>query len=251
MANAQSEPSMDEILASIRRIISEEDDVAPDSNSDQDPLNLDESTAVKTDPIVSAQDALAKAKPSAADGPAEKPAAAQPAPAKPAPVKAAVAETPAPVAAAAPAESAPKSAPVPEVSAESPAAPEASAVVEVAQTPTPPAADPVDDFDNEPEAAPVAGIFERPESVSPERLAANMATAAASQLISDGTASQAAEAFGSLERNVRMSTGSGRSIEDLIESMLAPMLQGWLDDNLSRIVEEKVEEEVRRIARRG
>ncbi|RFB04702.1 DUF2497 domain-containing protein [Parvularcula marina] len=50
MANPQSEPTMDEILASIRRIISEEDE-APEAKSPPslEPLTLDESSSVSID----------------------------------------------------------------------------------------------------------------------------------------------------------------------------------------------------------
>lgn len=70
------------------------------------------------------------------------------------------------------------------------------------------------------------------------------------ELVSRTASDQAAGAFGALQQNMRLSTSSGRTIEDVIEAMLAPMLKEWLEANLPRIVEEKVEEEVRRIARR-
>ncbi|MEM6648707.1 MAG: DUF2497 domain-containing protein, partial [Pseudomonadota bacterium] len=59
-----------------------------------------------------------------------------------------------------------------------------------------------------------------------------------------------AGAIGTLEQNMRLTNSNSRTIEDVIEAMLAPMLKQWLDENLPRIVEDKVEEEVRRIARR-
>ncbi|MEM9422338.1 MAG: DUF2497 domain-containing protein, partial [Pseudomonadota bacterium] len=97
-----------------------------------------------------------------------------------------------------------------------------------------------------PEQAPGPSVQDAPSAPS-----GSLASQIDDVILSQGSASQAAEAFGSLERNVRMSAGSARTIEDLVEAMLAPMIKGWLDDNLPRIVEEKVEEEVRRIARRG
>ena len=42
----------------------------------------------------------------------------------------------------------------------------------------------------------------------------------------------------------------GRSLEDLTRDMLRPMLKEWLDDNLPRIVQDRVDEEVERLARR-
>jgi uncharacterized protein len=44
---------------------------------------------------------------------------------------------------------------------------------------------------------------------------------------------------------------SGNSVEALVVAMLRPMLKDWLDANLPRIVEDKVETEVARIARRS
>jgi cell pole-organizing protein PopZ len=42
----------------------------------------------------------------------------------------------------------------------------------------------------------------------------------------------------------------GRSLEDLTRDMLRPMLKDWLDENLPRIVQDRVDEEVERLARR-
>ena len=42
----------------------------------------------------------------------------------------------------------------------------------------------------------------------------------------------------------------GRSLEDLTRDMLRPMLKEWLDENLPRIVQDRVDEEVERLARR-
>ena len=41
----------------------------------------------------------------------------------------------------------------------------------------------------------------------------------------------------------------GRSLEDVTRELLRPLIKSWLDENLPRIVEAKVEEEVQRIAR--
>ncbi len=42
----------------------------------------------------------------------------------------------------------------------------------------------------------------------------------------------------------------GRSLEDLTRDMLRPMLKNWLDENLPRIVQDRVDEEVERLSRR-
>ena len=42
---------------------------------------------------------------------------------------------------------------------------------------------------------------------------------------------------------------NARTLEDLISEMLAPMLKGWLDDNLPSLVERLVKEEIDRVSR--
>lgn len=88
-------------------------------------------------------------------------------------------------------------------------------------------------FDDAPETGHVSALDEEPET-----------------MISTVSASAAADAFGALEENIRIAQGEGQTLEGLVEKMLEPMLKAWLDENLPRIVEEKVEEEVRRISRR-
>ncbi len=227
MANAQSEPSMDEILASIRRIISEEDEAtseAPDTEAGskpaaQDPLQLDDESAVEPSaspvnedesPAPNLMEETVQDAPQTPDIPTE------------------------PASDMTPAEE-PTVTPFP-------ASETAESVGGNVETTSLPQASP---STSETAASPAA--YGEP-TASP---AASLSSQIADSLLSDGSAAQAAEAFGSLERNVRLSSGSGRTIEDLVEAMLAPMIKGWLDDNLPRIVEEKVEEEVRRIARRG
>ena len=41
----------------------------------------------------------------------------------------------------------------------------------------------------------------------------------------------------------------GRTLEDLTSDLLRPLLKAWLDENLPDIVRDRVDEEVRRIAR--
>jgi len=44
--------------------------------------------------------------------------------------------------------------------------------------------------------------------------------------------------------------GPGRSLEDVTRELLRPMIKTWLDENLPRIVQDRVDEEVERLARR-
>lgn len=85
-----------------------------------------------------------------------------------------------------------------------------------------------------PEPEPTAPIFDRDE--------------AADNLVGDQAASAAASAFGSLSSALLMPK-DGRTLEDVVRELLRPLLKEWLDQNLPRIVETKVEEEVQRIAR--
>jgi cell pole-organizing protein PopZ len=69
-------------------------------------------------------------------------------------------------------------------------------------------------------------------------------------IVEEATAAAASSAFMSLSQSVQVSDGQGRTLEDLVVEMLRPMVKDWLDANLAQIVEEKVEEEVQRVARR-
>lgn len=66
-------------------------------------------------------------------------------------------------------------------------------------------------------------------------------------LTDDNTAGAAAGALGKLIS--KMDFGSENTLEGLVRELLKPMVKEWLDANLARIVEEKVEAEVQRIAR--
>lgn len=66
-------------------------------------------------------------------------------------------------------------------------------------------------------------------------------------LTDDNTADAAAGALGKLISKMEM--GGDNTIEGLVRELLKPMMKDWLDANLPKIVEEKVEAEVQRIAR--
>lgn len=71
------------------------------------------------------------------------------------------------------------------------------------------------------------------------------------EIVDSTTASAAAAAFGNLSRSVRVSDGEGQTLEAIVTDMMRPLVKEWLDQNLTRIVEDKVEYEVQRLARRG
>lgn len=73
--------------------------------------------------------------------------------------------------------------------------------------------------------------------------------AGAAALISDAAGEQVAAAFDDLARAIR--EGQMKSMEEMAREMLRPMLQEWLDDNLPRLVERLVRDEIERVARGG
>ncbi len=68
-------------------------------------------------------------------------------------------------------------------------------------------------------------------------------------LVGSYAAEASAGHFGALARSVAMPK-EGRTLEDLVREMLKPLLRDWLDQNLSPIVEARVQAEVERISRR-
>ncbi len=66
-------------------------------------------------------------------------------------------------------------------------------------------------------------------------------------LTAEPIADAAAGALGKLISRIDISSES--SIDGLVREILKPMMKEWLDAKLARIVEEKVEAEVQRIAR--
>jgi len=68
------------------------------------------------------------------------------------------------------------------------------------------------------------------------------------RLVSEPSAFAAASHFDNLSAAIAM-PAAGRTLEDLTRELLRPLLKAWLDENLPRIVEAKVTEEVERISR--
>lgn len=109
--------------------------------------------------------------------------------------------------------------------------------VAVAPAPVEPA--PVEPAPVEPAPAPAPAPMEKAMSASP---AYDQTT-----LTDDSTANAAAGALGKLIS--KMDLGGDNTLEGLVREMLRPMIKEWLDTNLASIVEEKVEAEVQRISR--
>lgn len=68
-------------------------------------------------------------------------------------------------------------------------------------------------------------------------------------LISERTGRQVAAAFGELTEAFEASRR--KSFDELAAEMMRPMLQDWLDNNLPTLVEKLVREEIERVARAG
>ncbi len=66
-------------------------------------------------------------------------------------------------------------------------------------------------------------------------------------LVSPAVGEQVARSFGDLA--LAIDSSARRSFDEIAEDMLRPMLQEWLDDNLPTLVERLVREEIERVAR--
>ncbi|MFC5990491.1 PopZ family protein [Limoniibacter endophyticus] len=69
------------------------------------------------------------------------------------------------------------------------------------------------------------------------------------KMLSEQAGQQIAAAFGEL--NVALEANRRRELDEMAKTMLRPMLQDWLDNNLPSLVEKLVREEIERIARGG
>jgi cell pole-organizing protein PopZ len=68
-----------------------------------------------------------------------------------------------------------------------------------------------------------------------------------SQLLSNATTAAVDSAFNTLAQTVLVQ--NARTLEDLVREMLRPMLKTWLDDNLPAMVERLVRAEIERVSR--
>lgn len=113
-----------------------------------------------------------------------------------------------------------------------------------APEPDPVAVEPMLEPEPEPEPEPVAAAPEPAPAPAPEPVVDEDA------LLDQTAASAAAGAFSALNENLRIGSGEGTTLETIVRELMRPMLKQWLDTNLPRIVEEKVEAEIARVSRR-
>jgi uncharacterized protein len=237
-AKAQ-EPSMEEILASIRRIIAD-DDVSK-------PAKAPEQASAAPPPATAA---AAPARPSApAAAPSKAAAPAPPSPAKPAPPAAAAANSQDEIDAMladldAPPKAAGKAGPMPAPMPASTPAPKPAASLPAADvldltesmtSPVAPPPKPAPSFQTIDGTSDVVFTTKAPDPM-PERA-----------LISNETIAAVDSAFNSLAHTVIGQ--NARTLEDLVREMLRPMLKSWLDDNLPGLVERIVRAEIERVSR--
>jgi uncharacterized protein len=205
------EPSMEEILASIRRIIADDD------------------------PNKSAPKAVEPAPPPRPAPPPPRPVAAAPRPAPPPPPP-----EPEPVV-----EQEELDAMLSELQAKSAAEEPASDILDLTEQMAAPApaegfrtidgqSDVVFEDAPEPEPPPRPRLERPPPAPEPS-------------LISSSTSAAVDSAFNSLAQTVLVQ--NARTLEDLVREMLRPMLKTWLDDNLPSLVERLVRAEIERVSR--
>jgi cell pole-organizing protein PopZ len=252
---------MEEILASIRRIIA--DDEAKPPAGDNKPAAP---AAVAPTPAPAAP--VKPEKPAAA-APAAKPAMDNIPPSKiPAAVaaaekKAAPAPPPAPTAgnsqddidallngldeATSAEEIRPPSQPAPEPEPEVFELTDEMAVPNVVPPPQPSfrKVDPSDDLEFAESAA--SRAINRPSAYEPP--AFEPPSAPAAPMLSQTTVSAVESAFNTLAHTVL--SNNARTLEDLVKEMLRPMLKSWLDDNLPGLVDRIVRAEIERVSRGG
>ncbi|KQU99784.1 hypothetical protein ASD99_23790 [Mesorhizobium sp. Root695] len=267
-SSAQREPSMEEILASIRRIIEDSDggrkqpgdadellqDLEPASNAaaapDVEAFRADLHAAPevrKPVTLAGVQGQLPAVEPVIAR--METPVRPDPTPARPsmtlAEVSARVAAEPATVDAPAPRPVLATDAPVADWRREIAAVGEqARAVPDRGEARKSVAQPPVDNFRDEPATDPVIEPS-RPDASVLRPVAASDAPRPA--IVSEHTGRQVAAAFGELSD--AFASRSKKTFDEMAEEMLRPMLQDWLDNNLPTLVERLVREEIERVAR--
>ncbi len=239
---------MEEILASIRRIISD-DEAKPAAGAAAAPAPAPAAPAASPKTEVPkaemSRPAAAPARPVMTGIPPSKIAPARPAPAPPPAAKNSQAEIDAMMASFdAPAARA-KAAPEPEPEEDVFELTEQMAVPEPAPQPVFNKIEPDDDLEFA--ETPVAEI-PAPRPAPPRSFEREPARETpVQQIMSGSTVSAVESAFNALQNTVL--SNNARTLEDLVKEMLRPMLKSWLDDNLPNLVERIVKAEIERVSR--
>jgi uncharacterized protein len=245
------EPSMEEILASIRRIIA--DDEAKPPVSDKPPAPDKPPLAEKpASPAAPAKPAVLTDIPPSAIPAAQ--AAAKPAPP---PVKPAMPDTPAAAAASnsqddidALLNGLDEATSADEIRPPLPDG-EVFELTDAMAVPEPPKPafhkiEPDDDLEFT-ETAAARAVHRQPAYEPPPFESAAAPPPPPQQILSRSTVSAVESAFNTLANTVL--SNNARTLEDLVKEMLRPMLKSWLDDNLPGLVERIVKAEIERVSR--
>ena len=219
-AKAQ-EPSMEEILASIRRIIADDDASKPP--------RLPEPAAPKPPPAAAVP--------------------ARPAPPPPPPPPAPAANKQSDIDAMLADLDKPKPAPKVEPP-KAPPAPDVLDLTEAMATPPPGPAPTFRTIDGDSDVVFAERGPDKPRAAMPPPLppvTAPPPPMSDAGLISHATAAAVDSAFNTLANTVLGQ--NARTLEDLVKEMLRPMLKSWLDDNLPNLVERIVRAEIERVSR--
>jgi uncharacterized protein len=268
-SSAQREPSMEEILASIRRIIEDSDggrkqpgdgdelrqDLEPlsgsGSASDIETFRADLRAVPEVKKPVMLAEVPAKQATTVAP-PIEAPVRSDPAPARPMMTLAEVGAKVAAEASEAPAIETPVARPL--VGSDAIVADwrrdiaavgdQAKLVSDRAALRTPVAEPQADLQDSWPTKAPAVEPS-RPDAAVVRAVPASDGPRPA--IVSEHTGRQVAAAFGELSD--AFASRSKKTFDEMAEEMLRPMLQDWLDNNLPTLVERLVREEIERVAR--
>ena len=223
-AKAQ-EPSMEEILASIRRIIADDDTKSPPAAPPAPELPAVQATAAPAAaPAMPPRNPAARptlVEPNAFDSPSPPPAVAAPEP------------MPVPLTNGADEDSAPDILELTE---------SMTASVSEASAPSPEVeAPPAVQFQTIDGSSDI-GFDEALERPSPRPIGDSQP-----HLLSRETSAAVDSAFNTLAQTVLVQ--NARTLEDLVREMLRPMLKSWLDENLPGMVERLVRAEIERVSR--
>lgn len=126
--------------------------------------------------------------------------------------------------------------------------PLSTARMAAAPDPFTPVAEPVEKITPVVETFEPAPAFVEPVRQEEVRVAEPAAVARdIATLVSPAVGERVAQSFGALAEAI--DAGPRRSFDEIAEEMLRPMLQDWLEDNLPTLVERLVREEIERVAR--
>ncbi len=107
--------------------------------------------------------------------------------------------------------------------------------------------EPKDDLEFAEPPPPVMSEPVPPPPPQPKPAAAHAGPTSTADILSQSTASAVESAFNSLAATVL--NNNSRTLEDIVREMMRPMLKSWLDDNLPSLVERIVRAEIERVAR--